>query len=404
MLKIFFENSKFRNYLFLSCFSRIGGGIFAMFMMWVIHFQYQNTFYTGLAGAMFALIAITNFLIGPFVDRHHKISIIRWACFVQFCVVGAVLFFSVNQQPSVWLLMPMIFLFSAAGLIKNPAFTALLPKIVTSDDLIKANAFINISTTIAGLCIGLFLYFALQNFADFSLVYMTNAAVLFVALVISMFIKNSETFEQANPAYFAELKQGLTFVRHGVLAFLVVTLLVWDFSASAAYVNLPMFAEIHTGEASGYIVLAALAMVGGVVGAYISRILAPKLEIWKILGGTLIAAGITRIIFVNLISENFSNAIYMYIFYTGLAAAASLVITTLLQKLPPKGMIARISTITTSLLGVTSVLGSLLGGVLGTLLANVDYIFIIQGASYIVIGVFVCVPKSIRLLPKITEV
>ena len=409
MLKLFFENSNFRAYLCFRTFSSIGGGMFGMFMMWVIHVQYQNPIYTGLAGAMFSALAIVNFLIGPFVDRNNKVAIIRMACLAQFMVVSAVLAVSIGRTSSVWFMLPMIFIFSAASLLKNPAFTALLPKIVASEDLIIANALGSIVATFVGLGIGVFLFLAMRGASDFTIIFIANAAVLLLALITSMFMKRVEPKKNGSEEnsslkeYLGELKEGLTFVSRGAVVFLLFALLAWDFAASVAYVNLPMFAEVHTGEAAGYIILAALSMVGSMIGAFLSRILGPKFDVWKIIAGTMIAAGVTRILFVNVIADDFSRAIQIYILYIGLATTALMIFETLMQKLPPKEMVARVDTISTSLIGITSVFGALLGGILGSALPNVDYVFIIQGIAYITIGVFVCIPRCIRVLPKISE-
>ena len=411
MLKIFFENSKFRNYLIFQTFSGIGGGIFTIFMMWVIHFQYQNPFYTGLAGFMFAVLAITNFIVGPFVDRRNKTVLIRITCFVKFVVVSLILSASLTYMPGVWFLLLMILIYSAAGLISTPAGTALLPGIVDGEDLMRANVLINITATFVGLGIGVGLYFLMAGGANFEVVYAVNTAVLLVALAASVFVRSSEpkkseiqTEKTPLKTYFAELKEGLAFVKQGTALFLIAAVVAQDIAASIAYVNVPMLAQVHTGEASAYIVLTALALIGGLLGSYVSRIAGPKFDIWKILVTCFILGGIARIIFVNIIADNFTRALLIHAFYIGMGSTIGIFFTTLMQKLPPKHLIARITTITISLFGISSAFGALLGGVMGNLLPNVDMIFIIQGASYIAIGLCVCLSKGIRKLPKIDDV
>jgi len=411
MSKLFLANGNFRNFLLFQTFRGIGSGIFSIFMMWMIHFEYQNPFYTGAVGFMFAFPFIASFIVGPFVDKRNKVTLIRIACFVQFIIAGLLLVIPYIFTPGIWFFLFAVFIFYTALVIDQPAETALLPMIVDGEDLIKANALINIVATAFGLGIGVFLYFSMDGNNGFQLVYAINAAVLLIALVFSALLRSPESKQsdvKADTAvfktYFTELKAGLLFVRHGVVMFLIVFLVFMDIFASVAYVNLPMFAQVHTGQASGYIILTALAMVGGILGSYISRIVGAKLEVWKIFVACFILAGIARIVFVNVIAQDFSRALWIYILYIGLGSTIGMFFRTLMQKLPPKHMIARVNTITTSLFSVTSALGALLGGLLGTLIANVDTVFIIQGISYIVIGVCICLTGPIRKLPKIDDV
>jgi MFS family permease len=257
---------------------------------------------------------------------------------------------------------------------------------------------------------GAFLYFAMAGGAEFELVYVVNVAVLLIALIASIFVKSNEPKkteikEKSHlKTYFTELKEGFTFARRGVMMVLILMFLTVDLFASVAYVNVPMLAQVHTGEASAYILLTALALIGGLIGSYITRIIGPKFEVWKVFVGCLVLAGIARIIFVNVLPDNFTRALWIYAIYIGLGSTVGMFFGTLEQKLPPKHMVARISTITISLFGITSAFGALLGGIMGNLLPNVDMIFIIQGASYIAIGLCVCLSKRIRNLPKIDDV
>lgn len=397
--------------MIFSAFSGVGRGIFTIIILWVIHYQYQNPFYTGLAGFMLAVMTIGSFLVGPFVDRHNKANLLRADCLISLIVVCLTLIAFLTYLPGVWFLLLMTLIKAATELIGNPARTAILPRIVDGEDLMKANALKNIVNIIAGLGFGGFLYVAMSRGGDFALVFAVSATLLLVALIFAIFIKSNEvektelkTDKTPIKAYFSELKEGFTFVKSGVLMFLLVAVLAMDIAASVAYVNLPMFAQVHTGQASGYIILTFLAMIGGLIGSYISRIIGPKLEIWKVLLVSFVLAGAARILFVNVIADNFTRALLIYAFYVGMGSVIGMFFGTLIQKLPPKRLIARVDTIFDSLLGVTSAFGALLGGIMGTLIVDVDLIFIIQGVTYIVIGLLVCMSKSVRGLPKIDDV
>ena len=411
MIKLFAENSRFRNFLIYQTFNSIGSGIFSIFMLWVVHALYQNPIYTGIAGFMFVAPRVGSFLVGPFVDKHSKIAIIRTTCFLRLCVVAALLAVSFAHVPGAWLFHLAILVFSVSTTVGAPAETALLPHIVDGNDLIKANALIRIMATIAGLCIGVGLYMMMAQSSGFMLVYAINAAMLLIALFFSVFMRGGDSEKSkesadtiASKPYFAELKAGLVVAKQGAMLYLVIAFVTLHLFAETAVVNLPMLADVHAGTASGYMLLMALALVGGVAGSYISRIIGPKLELWKIFVVGFIFTGIARIIFVNIIANDFTRSLWIYILYVGLGSAIIIFFQTFMQKFPPKHLIARVNTIVTSLCSIAAAIGALLGGLAGTYLSNVDMVFIIQGGSYIAIGLLLFLSKHVRELPKINDV
>ncbi|MCL2404415.1 MAG: MFS transporter [Defluviitaleaceae bacterium] len=405
------ENRNFRNFLLFTSFWGIGRGIFAIFMMWVVHVLHHNPIYTGIAGFMFAAPLVASFIAGPFVDRWCKVRLLRVVCLVQFCIVALMLAVPYIYQPGVWFLLVSIMVFSVMGVVGSAAATALLPRIVGDDDLVKANVMTQFAGTVGGLAIGVVLYVLMARGAGVELVYGVNAAVLFVGFMISLGLGGGmaqnaiqRAHNTALGAYLDELKAGLLIIRHGVLLPLVMAVVFTGLFANMAHVNLPMFAEVHIGTASGYIVLSALAAVGGVIGSYIGAIVGPKLELSKIFVLCFVAAGAVRILFVYVIPDNFIRALLIFALYAGLVGTVNIFFHTLIQKLPPKDAIGRISALNTSLLGVAAAIGALVGGLAGNLFSCVDTVFILQGATYIVIGLCLCLSRRVRALPKIGDV
>jgi len=408
MTKLFTQNSNFRNFLLYQVLKGIGSGIFAIFMMWAVHYQFQNTWYTAVAGFMFAFPSVASFVAGPFVDRRGKAALIRIASFVQICVIG---FLLAPIELGVWAIFLAILIFAIANMISSPAEKAILPSIVNGDELIKANALINILGTVTGLAIGIFLYFTMVDDGSFSTVFLVNIAALIGGLVFAMLLKDFAKSTDSKLSsvemrqnYFAELKTGFAYVKKDALAHLVIVFACMSIIGNMAYVNLPMFAEIHRGDGSGYIILMAVSMVGGVVGSYIANIVAPKFELGKIFIAGLILMGIARIVFVHVISNDFRRALLILVLYSGLASAVGLMFHSMQQKMLNKNIIGRVSTIITTIVSIAAAGGALVGGLAGTLLPNVDMVFIIQGVIYIIIGLGVSLSGHVRKLPKISDV
>ncbi|MCL2593156.1 MAG: MFS transporter [Defluviitaleaceae bacterium] len=411
MQKLFNENRDFRFFLIFSTFYGVGSGIFGIFMMWVIHAMYQNPMYTGIAGFAFSVPAIASFIIGPFVDRWNKIKVVRASCFIRSCMVLVLIIVPYFYSPSVWFFHLAILVFSISGVFSAPAFAALLPRIVDSEDLVKANALMSIVGIMGGASVGVVLYMLMVRGAGFELVYTVNVVVLIMALLSSFLVRNKEqknisdkSDKNAIKIYLGELKSGFAFIKKGVLLPIVIAIVSMNFFAEVSYVNIPMFAELHLGTASGYIILSAFALAGGVVGSYISRIVETKFELWKLLVVGFILTGIVRIIFVRVIPNNFTRALLIYILYVGLGSMLGIFYGTLIQKLPPKHLIGRVATVFTSLVAIAIAIGAIIGGLAGTLLPDVDMVLIIQGCSYIVIGLCLCLSGRIRKLPKISDI
>ena len=410
MLKLFVENSNFRSFLLFQAFSSIGSGMFGIFVMWAIYIQFQNPFYLGIAGFMFVFPNIASFIVGPLIDRCSKVTFIRIACFVKLLTICFLSIFY-DYQHGVWFLHLAILAVSIAGVLGIPAGAALLPRIVNMEDLIKANALIMIVSTITGLSVGALLLAIMVDNTNFERVYAINTGILLIALILSVFIRGQELQEPETKVgelllktYFAELKIGIKFIKQGVIWHLTLAFIFVNLFTEVASVNLPLFAETHTGTASGYIILMTLALMGAIVGPYVSRIIAPRFELSKIIIVGFVTTGVFRIIFANVISDNFVGALLIYVLYVGLGNTVNIFVYTLMQKLPPRHIIARVNTIRLSISSIAAAIGALLGGLMGTFLSNVDMIIVIHGISYIAIGMCLRLSKQIRNLQKINDV
>jgi MFS family permease len=184
---------------------------------------------------------------------------------------------------------------------------------------------------------------------------------------------------------------------------LLLSAVTVSFFANIASVNLPMFAEVHFGAAFGFILLSGLAILGSLLGTLLFGAVGEKIKFGKIFVLLFIFSGVVRILFVGAIGLHIILGILIFILYEGVTDTMGMFYYTATQKLPQKNLIGRVSTSFTSLRAAANAVGSIAGGVLGTLLANVDMAFIIQGISYVAIGVFLLLSKRIRGLPKVSE-
>ena len=410
MLKLFSDNRNFRSLVLFSTFGGVGHGMFSIFMMWVVHALYQNPMYTGIAGFMFVAPLVASFIVGPFVDRWDKVKVLRFVELTKLIIVLLILAAHILFYLSPWFMFIAILIFCVAALFGNPAFTALLPRVVDGEDLVKANAFLDITGIATGLGVAAMLLLLMAGDSEFIWVYGINAVVLLVSFIAAILLRQPDSANEVTAqegktpikAYFEELMTGFSFVKKGVMLPLVMAVVTMNFFGRAAYVNFPMFAEVHLGTAFGYVMLSALALTGSMIGSYICRMVETKAKLWKLLVAGFMFAGIARILFVNIIASHRAGAIVFFMIYVGFASSVGLFYQVLIQKLPPKNAISRVAATNTSLTAIATAIGALVGGFLGTVL-DVNTVFMIQGGSYIVIGGLLCLSKHVRDLPVINE-
>jgi len=403
----------FRRLLGLYVFSGLGGGIFQIFMLLSIHLLYENPIYTGIAGALIAAPHIFSFAVGPLADRRNKVSIIRVTLILEFIPLALLAFTPLLETIGIMFMFAVIIAYSIARLFEGPASNALLPQIVSEDDLMKANSLTQIVVMSSGLVIALALFVIMGANDDmfavdaFTVIYGASAGFLVVAFLFSLLLKDpsagqgNKLKEKIN--YLHDLRQGGKFIMGNVLLFFVVVVVMTNFVGQIAYVNRPEFLEYHAG-AQGYIFLITLALVGGIFASVLTGALGGRLKIGPMVFIVLFALGVIRILFTLILPYNFAVAVGLMIVVGIVGTTFGIAINSLMQRITPKDMIGRVGSVFATSTSVVTVLGALVGGFLGNIVSQVDYIFLFQGASYIAMGIFIILIPKVRKLPKINEI
>jgi len=114
--------------------------------------------------------------------------------------------------------------------------------------------------------------------------------------------------------------------------------------------------------------------------------------------------GISRVAFVYDLNISDSDGLLLIFVFAALSSCVGILYNTLEQRMPPKSMVGRVDTLTTTCFAIMAALGALLGGVVGRLVYNIDNIFIFQGCMYVVVGVIVILIPAVRSMPKVDEI
>ena len=407
MFNLFKQNKMYRVFLTYRFFSAIGSGMFSMFILLSVHLIYESPMYTGIAAFLMAAPRILSFTVGPIVDRRSKVIIIRLTTLLEFLVLALLAFTPLLDSLGVMFMFAVIFVYNTATLFEEPAATALLPQIVPNEKLLEANSLINIAAMAGGIAIGAVLFTALGQDANFSFLFGFSAVFLAATFIFSLLLKNPGPCENAEKTssskYLADLKEGAKFIRFNVLLYVTIAVVAMGFLNDISYVNRPMFLEYHVG-AQGYIIFNLVGLVGGIIGSYFAGKIGGRFKLGKFAFVLIILAGIVRVAFALIVPVNFIGGLVTVVLFLALLSLLGTIFTSLNQKIPPEDMVGRVNTISTTFLAIFTAIGALVGGFLGSVVTVVDHIFIFQGISFMLIGVFLIFIPSFRKLPTMNEI
>jgi len=407
MAKLFASNGQFRLYMMYQIFSGLGGGIFSIFMLLSVHMLYGNPMYTGIAGFLMIAPFIFSLAVGPIVDRNNKVRIMKATTFLEFGVLAMLTFTPLLENLGAPFMLSVIFIYSLAALFEAPSGTALLPHIVKEDEILQANSLIQIAGLIGGIGIAIILFSVMDDEMDLLFIFGISTMFLAGALVFACFLRDPSTRKQSaevpKHSYIADLVDGMKFMRGSVLMYLMVMLIVMRVVVEIASINMPEFAEYHVGV-QGYIIFSVVGMVGGILASSVIGTIGNKFKIGYLLAFMMVLRGISRVAFVYILPEHYHAGLATLLLFTALSSSIGILYSSLEQKLPPKSMVGRIDTLTTTCFSLMGALGALLGGIVGRLVPNVDEIFIFQGYMYVVVGVLIILIPAVRRIPKMNDI
>lgn len=407
MLALFKQNKQFRILLMYQVFSGLGGGVFSLFMLLSVHLIYQNPIYTGIAGFLMTAPHVFALAVGPVVDRRNKVSIMRITTLLEFAVLALLVAVPFQDSLGVGFMFAVILIYAMAALFEAPAGTALLPQIVEEDEIMQANSLMQIASLAGGIIIAVFLFGVLgaENMENFRLIYGMSAVFLALAFIFGLFLKNPDATQEAKakPNYWDDLKGGFNFLRQTVLLFILIMIVARAFFAEIAYINMPMFAETHVG-AQGYVLITVMGLIGGILASSLVSAFGDKIKVGQLIFLMSLLGGLARIAFALTLPNSYIGGLAIVIVYSTLLNAYGIIIRSLIQKIPPKDMVGRIDTLTTTFAAISITIGALAGGFIGSIIPVVDYIFIFHGVTIAIIGSLTLLVPSMRALPRMNDI
>jgi MFS family permease len=376
--------------------SQIGDRLAALALPWLVYTTTGSALGTG---AVFGLYTLPYVLFGAFagvaVDRVDKRRLMITVDLVRAALVLAVPFVAGRSLPAVFVLS---FAISSAAVFFDPAKLAILPEIVPSSRLLRANSLLSTGENLTEI-LGWAFAGVLLAYVSTSVAFQLDAATFGVSAVALAFMRYRAparaASERSARAFWRELREGFSFLRHdrGLRANTAMVLVCVAGLGASYPLTFLLAVEVLGGGTRGFGALEAVVGAGYLVGSLAMVAFAPRMLKGRLMiGGLALMGGCLALVAVA--DSLWTAAIPFAIF--GIANAAALIaVDTYLQQVVPQGMRGRVLgtrfTLTQGMYAL-SVLAA--GGLAG--LVDVRALFIGAGAIVTVSALVGLLSREVR--------
>jgi MFS family permease len=318
----------------------------------------------GAAGLTFfflALPALAGPLMGLFIDRLKRRTVLIWGNLVSALIVCPL--FAVNDSSDVWIIYTVAALYGLSFVVMPAALNGLLKEMLPEETLVDANA--SLATTKEALrLIGPLIGAGIYTVAGGAGVAAIDAAsFVYAGLVIALLRIREEAPERVEQHWKDEILAGIRHIWNDeillhTLAAVGIALLVVGFLESAVFSMLDAFDKPPTFVGVIVSVQGVGAIVGGLSSARLVRTLGEPQAIAMGLAsvglGLVIAAAapVLAVVFVGVVFLGFGLPVFVVAF------------TTLLQLRTPQALMGRVSTATDVVMGTPQSLSLAAGALL----------------------------------------
>lgn len=399
------NNWDFLRLLFGRLVTNAGDSLYAVAAMWLVYDITQSTVYTGIAESLLLFPLVLQFIAGPLVDRW---PIIRALVLIQLIQAVAILSLPVavyTGHLTVELLLVTIPLLALLNQFVYPAQIAALPRIVSDDQLTRANS--AFSFTLRGLdmlfeAVGGILIALLGAVSLFVLdsVTFVIAALLFVGIRLPATERSAkDTAEIDVSGYLTDLAEGVRSLRGSVLLEMTLVTMVSSFGTGMTLAILPSFAAIRAGPALFGAMLGALG-VGRAVGAA----LASRLAMIPFGHLRIVTAGSGCILWLGAVYTPWPPlAVGLFALAWIPGGIAGVMGNTFEQIVTPDHLLGRVSSVTASASTLLLPIGALLGGVVGSTIGTLSTMAI-AGLTLGFVSLSYAVRPRLRRLPAMNNI
>ena len=258
------RNRNFRLLFSAGALTNLGDGLVILALPWLATLMTDNALMIGAVAAAgrlpWLLFAIPA---GVVIDRVDRRKLIARADLLRAVIAFAIMLLAMQEHEAgaVWLLAGLAFLLGSAEVIRDNAAQTILPSIVASEDLEKANGQLWSTEQLTGQFIGPPLAGVLIA-SSIALPFGIHAAFLTLAAGQVWLITLQPTIK-VETGFWQALKEGIAFMRGDALLLrLAIVLGIANFIATATITVQVLFAQdvLHLSPAAYGLVLSAAAL------------------------------------------------------------------------------------------------------------------------------------------------
>lgn len=401
------QNPDFVRFLSGEFITNLGDSLYVAAILWLVFELSGSTFLTGVANFLLLLPFLLQFIAGPIIDRFSIKRVLVLMQFVQGVTVLTIPIAAYTGHLSVGLILAVIPVLSLMTLILSPVQTALVPRIVSSSRLSKANS--TLATATLGLdtvfeAFGALLissFGAIKLFVADSLTFLVSG-LLFLSMTVPPAEDGTEQSEESQESalsgYVNDLQEGIDILRGTVFVDMMFTSAVFHFALGMMLAILPAFGALRGGPAMYGLLLGVFG-----VGRMVGTVVAPRLEgvpygRWKA-----VAYVGSAMLWVGSVYAP-SAALTLGLFgLTWIPAGVNgVLVSTLNQKVFPETILGRISSVKGTASTATLPVGSLVGGFIAEFL-GVTTTMGLAAFGFCFTGVYFALRSPLRNLPAIRD-
>lgn len=217
--------------------SRSGDFIFDVAFVLLVLKTTGSVFDVGLVAGVSAAPSILAPIVGTYIDRTNRRNLLVWSNAAQAAVCALIAVLYSSGEAAFALVLLLLFFLNAGGLFTGTAVSALIPKLVVTDDLAAANGLFSVTGSFNQV-VFYGLGGAIVALIGYTLPIYYDAVTFLFALVMILLISPSvgvvASAATGTPSFLASLKEGLVYVRRNALLFeLVIAALVVNFFVGA---------------------------------------------------------------------------------------------------------------------------------------------------------------------------
>ncbi|WP_323192164.1 MFS transporter [Halostella sp. PRR32] len=399
------KNRDFLRLLFGRLVTNAGDSLYAVAAMWLVYDLTGSTVYTGIAESLLLLPLVLQFLSGPLVDRWPVIRALVSIQIVQAIAILSLPVAAYTGHLTVELLLVTIPPLALLNQFVYPAQSAVLPRIVSDDQLTRANS--AFSFTLNGLDM---LFEAVGGlliaFIGAASIFVLDSVTFVVAALLFVGVRVPPTENQVEDAgeidvsgYLSDMADGFRCLRGTVFVEMTLATMVVNFGTGMTLAVLPSFADIRGGPALFGAMLGALG-VGRALGAAI----ASRLETVKFGHVKVIGSAVGCLLWLGAVYAPWPSLAVGLFTLAWLPAGISAVMGgTLEQTVTPDHLLGRVASLTGSASTLTLPIGALLGGVVGSVIGTLNTMAV-AGLLLGFVSLFYAARPRLRRLPAMNDI